>query len=114
MLPPRPRIIDEALARKDLNMSRLLAAALLVVAPIAALANVVVESVSGEVTANSAPVYQGQPMLAEQNIITGSGGRVVLRFGDGMQVAVDENSRFRLVDFRYNKGPSDRAVFDLL
>jgi hypothetical protein len=27
---------------------------------------------------------------------------------------VNENSRFRIVDFRYTKGPNDRAVFDLL
>jgi hypothetical protein len=95
-------------------MFRTLAAVVALMVPISALANVVVESVSGEVTANSAPVFQGQPLLAEQNIITGAGGRLVLRFGDGMQVAVNENSRFRIVDFRYTKGPNDRAVFDLL
>jgi hypothetical protein len=96
-------------------MFRTLAAAVLVLtAPIAALANVVVESVSGEVQSNGVPVHQGQPLLAEQNITTGPGGRLTLRFTDGMQVAVNENSRFRVVDFRYTKGPNDRVVFDLL
>lgn len=96
-------------------MSRILAVALVaMMAPVAALANVVVESVAGEVQANGVPVHQGQPLLAEQNITTGPGGRIILRFADGMQVAVNENSRLRVVDFRYTKGPNDRAVFDLL
>ena len=96
-------------------MLRLLAVGILALAPCAAFATaVVVESISGEVLANSAPVFQGQPLLAEQNITTGPGAQLVLRFDDGMQVAVNENSRLRLVDFRYTKGPNDRAVFDLL
>jgi hypothetical protein len=97
-------------------MLRLLAVGILALAaPCAAFATtVVVESTRGEVLANSAPVFQGQPLLAEQNITTGPGAQLVLRFDDGMQVAVNENSRLRLVDFRYTKGPNDRAVFDLL
>ena len=96
-------------------MHRLLAVGILALAPCAAFAtSVVVESSRGEVLANSAPVFQGQPLLAEQNITTGPGAQLVLRFDDGMQVAINENSRFRMVDFRYAKGPNDRAVFDLL
>jgi hypothetical protein len=97
-------------------MLRLLAVGIGALAvPCAAFAtSVVVESSTGEVLANSAPVFQGQPLLAEQNITTGPGAQLVLRFDDGMQVAINENSRLRMVDFRYAKGPNDRAVFDLL
>jgi hypothetical protein len=98
-----------------MTMLRLLAVGILVLAPCAAFATaVVVESAQGEVLANSAPVFRGQPLLAEQNITTGPGAQLVLRFDDGMQVAINENSRLRMVDFRYTKGPNDRAVFDLL
>ncbi len=82
--------------------------------PCAALATVVVESSKGDVLSNGAPVFQGQPLLAEANITTAAGAQVVLRFSDGMHVAVNENSRFRMVDYRYNRGPNDRVVFDLL
>ena len=97
-------------------MLRLLTVGILALAaPCAAFATAVVaESTRGEVLANGAPVFQGQPLLAEQNITTGPGAQLVLRFDDGMQVAVNENSRLRMVDYRYIKGSNDRAVFDLL
>jgi hypothetical protein len=82
--------------------------------PFAAFATVVVDSTRGEVLANGAPVSQGQQLLGEANITTAPGAQLVLRFDDGMQVAVNENSRFRVVDYRYTKGPNDRVVLDLL
>ena len=96
-------------------ISRLLAAALLALgAPAAALAQVVVETYSGEVLANGVPVVGGQRLVPEANIVTSNGSSLMLRFDDGMEVAVGEASRLRVVDFRYSKSPSDRAVFDLL
>ena len=94
-------------------MLRLLAAALVAV-PAAALAQVVVETYSGEVLANGVPVVGGQRLIPEANIVTSNGSSVMLRFGDGMEVAVGESTRLRVVDFRYAKGANDRAVFDLL
>ena len=82
--------------------------------PFAAFATVVVDSTKGEVLSNGAPVFQGQPLLGEANITTAPGAQLVLRFDDGMQVAVNENSRFRIVDYRYTRGPNDRVVLDLL
>src|SRR5688500_12932905 len=99
-----------------MKMRRLLAVGIVALAvPCTAFAtNVVVEATRGEVLANGAPLYQGQPLRAEANITTAPGAQLILRFDDGMQVAVNENSRFRVVDFRYTRGPNDRAVFDLL
>jgi len=96
-------------------MLRQLSAAVLALAlPLAAFASATVHSMKGEVQANGAPIYQGQVLLAEANIVTGPGAQVILHFGDGMQVAINENSRLRMVDYRYTRGPNDRAVFDLL
>jgi hypothetical protein len=98
-----------------IKMLRLLAVAITAVAvPCAALASAVVETTSGPVLADGAPVFKGQTLLAEANITTGPGAQVLLRFDDGMHVALNENSRLRLVDFRYNRGPNDRVVMDLL
>jgi hypothetical protein len=91
-----------------------LAAALALALPAAALGQVAVESVGGDVLANGVPVVDGQRLVPEASIVTPPAGQIVLRFGDGMQVAVGEKSRFRVVDFRYAKGPGDRAVLDLL
>lgn len=96
-------------------MLRQLSAAVLALAlPLAAFASATVHSLQGDVQANGAPIFQGQVLLAEANIVTGAGAQVILHFGDGMQVAVNENSRLRMVDYRYTRGPNDRAVFDLL
>jgi hypothetical protein len=96
-------------------MFRQLAAAVLALAlPCAALAGATVQSLKGSAEANGAPLIQGQPLLAEADIRTGPGAQVVLRFDDGMHVAVNESSRLRVVDFRYMRGPNDRVVLDLL
>ncbi len=98
-----------------MKMLRLLAVGIAALAmPCAALASVVVESTSGEVHANGAPVFKGQVLLTEANLVTGPGAQLLLRFDDGMHIAVNENSRLRMVDFRYTRGPNDRAVLDLL
>ena len=96
-------------------MLRLLAVGVVALAvPCVAFASPTVQSVSGEVTSNGAPVFAGQPLLVEANIVTAQGGKVLLSFEDGMSIAVNENSRLRIVDFRFTRGPNDRAVIDLL
>ena len=96
-------------------MLRQLSAAVLALAlPLAAFASATVHSLKGDVQVNGAPIFQGQVLLAEANLVTGPGAEIVLRFDDGMHVAVNENSRLRMVDYRYTRGPNDRAVFDLL
>ena len=82
--------------------------------PCIGLANATVESVTGEVLANGAPVFKGQVLLTEANVSTGGASQVLLRFDDGMHVALNEQSRLRIVDFRYTRGPNDRVVMDLL
>jgi hypothetical protein len=96
-------------------MLRQLSAAVLALSlPLAAFASATVHSLKGDAQVNGAPIFQGQVLLAEADIVTGPGAQVILHFGDGMQVALNENSRLRMVDYRYTRGPNDRAVFDLL
>lgn len=97
-------------------MIRFLVAAVLALAlPLTALAGAVVESLSGGVQAGDAPVTVGQKVVAPTTISTGPGAQVFLRFEDGMQIVLSENSLLRMVDYRFtSSGVTDRAVFDLL
>jgi len=96
-------------------MLRHFAAAVLALSlPCAALAGATVQSLKGSASANGAPLMQGQVVLAEADISTAPGAQAVLRFDDGMHVALNEASRLRIVDFRYTRGPNDRVVLDLL
>jgi hypothetical protein len=49
-------------------------------------------------------------------VTTGADAQVVLRFDDGQQVVLNQNTEFRIVDFRYDAGDAkqDRTVFDLI
>ena len=98
------------------QMLRLLAAGFLALAvPCTAFASAVVESLKGNVQVSGAPIRQGERVSPGATLTTGPGAQVLLRFDDGMQVVLDENSLLRLVDFRYARGgPNDRVVFDLL
>jgi hypothetical protein len=93
----------------------LLAGFLALAAPAAALAGAVAESLKGEVQVDGAPAAQGQRLAAQAAVSTGPGGQLFLRFDDGMQIVIGENSLLRIVDFRYSdSGVADRAVFELL
>lgn len=91
----------------------LVAGALALALPLTALAAAVVESVSGAVQANDLPLSKGQKLVPQDAITTGPGAQVFLRFEDGMQIVLSENSRLRMLDFRFASGASNRAVFDL-
>jgi hypothetical protein len=83
--------------------------------PLTALANIVVESLKGDVQASGAPVTAGQRLVAAVSVTTGPGAQAFLRFDDGMQIVLGENSLLRVIDFRFSSsGVTDRAVFELL
>jgi len=69
----------------------------------------VVESIRGDVQSGGAPIFQGQRISPGARITTGRGAELVLRFDDGMRVALPETTIFVPADF--NGG---RATFDLL
>ena len=92
-----------------------------VVLPLAAYANGVVQSMKGDVKAG--PVGQTARTVAVDQrltpgtaVVTGADAQVVLRFDDGQQVVLNQNTEFRIVDFRYEASDSkmDRTVFELI
>ena len=103
-------------------MIRLLAAVALAAAlPLAAYANGVVQSMRGDVRAG--PVGQAARTVAVNQrltpgtaVTTGPDAQVILRFDDGQQVVLNQNTEFRIVDFRYEASDPemDRTVFDLV
>jgi hypothetical protein len=96
-------------------MHRVLAAVLFaLIAPAALASGIVLEWTHGDVLVNGGPAIEGQPIIAEAVVVTSSTAQARVRFSDGMQVAVGEGSRLRIVDYRYTKAPTDRVVFDLL
>ena len=97
-------------------MFRMLVAGVLALAlPLAAGAAAVVESLKGSARAGETPLAQGQRLTAPTAISTGAGSQATLKFDDGTQIVLGENSLLRVVDFRRTEnGASDRAVFDLL
>jgi hypothetical protein len=103
-------------------MIRLLAAVALAVAlPLAAYANGVVQSMKGDVRAGpvgqpGTAVTQDQRLTPGTAVVTGADAQVILRFDDGQQIVLNQNTEFRIVDFRYEASAPkfDRAVFDLL
>ena len=83
--------------------------------PLAALAGAVVESLKGEVQAAGSPVTAGQKLVPPTAITTGPGAQAFLRFDDGMQIVLSENSLLRMIDYMFTpSGVADRAVFELL
>ena len=93
----------------------LVAGALALALPLTALAAAVVESVSGAVQANDLPLSKGQKLVPQDAITTGPGAQVFLRFEDGMQIVLGENTYLRILDFRYTPGTkANRAAFQHL
>jgi ferric-dicitrate binding protein FerR (iron transport regulator) len=97
-------------------MARILPAGLLALAlPLAASAAGVVESLKGTAMVGQEALTQGARFVAPASIRTGSGSQVVLKFDDGMQMVLDENTVVRILHFRHAaKGGEDRAVLELL
>jgi hypothetical protein len=84
--------------------------------PLAVFANATVQSVSGNARAGSSQLTQGQRVNTGATLTTGPSSQVVLRFDDGQQVVLNQNTEFRIVDYRFSDGSAreDRSVFDLV
>src|SRR5688572_14027559 len=108
--------MPERLERRHLEgsgeMIRYLVAAVLALAlPLTAFATAVVESLTGTAQMGDAPVTVGQKVVAPTTVTTGPGAQAFLRFEDGMQIVLGENSLLRVVDFRFSSsGVTNRAV----
>jgi hypothetical protein len=91
-----------------------LAAGLLVSAQ--ALADATVTSMKGDVRIGNDAVIDTQRIFTGATVNTGPGAQVILKFDDQQQVVLNENTTFKIADFRYRASEprSDRAVFDLL
>jgi hypothetical protein len=81
----------------------------------------VVQSMKGDVKAGpvgqaAAAVAVNQRLMPGTAVTTGADAQVILRFDDGQQVVLNQNTEFRIVDFRYDAGDAkqDRTVFDLI
>jgi hypothetical protein len=95
-------------------ITALVAAALLMAGNAFAAADV--QSLRGEVRAGNVQLAVKDRVTSGAVITTGTGAQAVLRFDDGQQVVLNENTVFRIVDFRYREAEAggDRAIFDLL
>jgi len=74
--------------------------------------NVVMISPSG----NRVAAAQGETIPNGTVVSTGDGAQAVLKFDDGGAVVLNQNTEFRLVDYRYDAAKPDagRSVFDFL
>jgi hypothetical protein len=83
--------------------------------PTPVLANAVVESLKGTARAGQMALKEGARVAAPTSVATEAGSQVTLKFDDGMQIVLDENSLLRVLYFRHaEKGFPDGAVFELL
>jgi len=75
-----------------------------------------VQSMRGDVRVGDQLVYPNDRITSGAIITTGAGAQAVLRFDDGQVVVLNENTYFRIIDFRYQQEEprNDRSVFDLL
>jgi hypothetical protein len=94
---------------------RFVAAVLALTLPFAAFAQTgaVVESLRGVAQAGNAELKQGQRLTGPTTLSTQAGAQASLRFDDGMQIVLGENTLLRIIDFRHAAG-SHRAAFELL
>ncbi|MGD9954039.1 MAG: FecR domain-containing protein [Burkholderiales bacterium] len=91
-----------------------LAAAMLI--PAQALADATVAAIKGDVRMGNTLLNQGQRVYSGATLNTSQGAQVTLKFDDDQQIVLNENTTFRIADFRYRpqEPRGDRAVFDLL
>jgi hypothetical protein len=105
-------------------MVRSLAGALLCLAaalPAAALANAEIQSLRGDVrVGNTGQLMvagrQGQRLASGTTVSTGADSQAVLKFDDGGQMVLGQNTEFRIVDSQYSASlpGADRGIFDLV
>ena len=105
----------------DIRMLRLLPKSfvlglLALALPFAALASAVVQSMQGDARANGQPVTQNQRLNPGTTLTTGANSQLVLRFDDNQRVVLNQNTEFRIVDFRFQSPnpKDDRSILDLV
>ena len=75
-----------------------------------------VQSMYGDARAGNQQLRVGDRITTGATITTGRGSLVVLRFDDSQVVVLNENTTFKITDFRYRKEEprNDRSIFDLV
>ena len=73
-------------------------------------------NMKGDVRIGNSPAQPQQKVISGSTINTGIGAQAIIKFDDDQQVVLNENTTFRIADFRYRASEprGDRAVFDLL
>jgi hypothetical protein len=81
-----------------------------------AFADATLVNMRGDVRIGTNPAQAQQKVISGSTVTTGAGAQVTLRFEDQQQVVLNENTTFRITDYRYRAAEprGDRAVFDLL
>lgn len=103
-------------------MIHLLAVAVIALAlPLTALADAVLTSVRGDVRVGASAqsllqARQDQRLTAGTMVTTGADAQAILRFDDGQRVLLNQNTEFRIVDYRFDEAQprDDRSIFDIL
>ena len=73
-------------------------------------------SMKGDVRVGNNAALPQQRIISGSTITTGVGAQAIVKLDDDQQVVLNENTTFRIADFRYRAAEpgGDRAVFDLL
>lgn len=81
-----------------------------------AFADATLIDMKGDVRVGNNPALPQQRVVSGSTLNTGIGAQATLKFDDQQQVVLNENTTFRITDFRYRAAEprGDRAVFDLL
>jgi hypothetical protein len=81
-----------------------------------AFADATIVSMKGDVRVGTDPAVTTQRIFSGATVNTGIGAQAILKFDDQQQVVLNENTTFRIADYRYRAAEprGDRAVFDLL
>ena len=95
--------------------------AVLLALPGSSWAGAVIQSMNGDVRVGSSKeiliaARESQRLASGTSIVTGADAQVVLKFDDGGQMVLGQNTEFRIVSSQYaqNSPQADRAVFDLV
>jgi hypothetical protein len=75
-----------------------------------------VQSMYGDARAGDQQLRVGDRITSGATITTGRGSQAVLRFDDSQVVVLNENTTFKITDFRFRRDEpgSDRGIFDLV
>jgi hypothetical protein len=95
--------------------------AVLLALPALSWAGAVIQSMQGDVRVGGSKAVliaarEGQRIASGTTLTTSADSQVVLKFDDGAQMVLGQNTEFRVVDSQYasNSPGADRAVFDLV